>query len=170
MPLSAPSIPALLRVIPPLSVGLLILMQAVLIPGLNLGAFKPEMGLMGVFFWAASGAGMFSYLAAFILGFAQDLLMGLPLGITALGFIVAVYVAHRWRVRPGSDHFARHWLGFALCASIVVLLTWAGVMMFYSAVLPALTPLLECLTTVALYPLLYRVLRRIRVLALRRGM
>lgn len=117
----------------------------------------PNVALASLFFWAINGPSFLPPWAVFLMGAAQDLLSGTPLGFWVLvylasyGFTLTQRVFFRGRTGIGA------WLGFALVAAFATVFAWLLAMVLFERWLPPGELLLQGLVTLALYPLFARI-------------
>jgi rod shape-determining protein MreD len=92
-------------------------------------ALAPMYTLMAVYFWSVYRPDGFGYGAAFSVGVMEDLLVGTPLGSTALVLLVCQWVVLNQQKFFNNRPFLEVWLAFAVIAVGTGVLRWlcAGV-------------------------------------------
>ncbi|MDP2697461.1 rod shape-determining protein MreD [Thalassospira sp.] len=148
--------------VPAFSVFVLLLISLVPVGLPMVSTVTPALTLMSVFYWSINRPDLLTALAAFIIGLVQDLLTGLPLGVSSLVLlIVQTLSANQGRFFQNKS-FAVLWWAFALVALAALLVQW----LFTSALIGALLPFKPLVTsyilTAALFPLIAWVLTRVQ--------
>lgn len=145
----------------------LMLIAATPFPMPGVAQVMPLLGLMAIHYWAIFRPDLLSAPVAFLLGLFQDILVGAPLGIFALVFLLAHGAASSQRRFFLGNAFVVAWWGFALIAAGAVFLDWALLALLFDKAVPGRQALLQYLMTVAAYPPLVWVLARIQAGVLR---
>lgn len=113
----------------------------------------PEFALISVFFWSVYQPHLMPAGAAFLLGFLNDALSGMPLGLSALAVVLLQYAAlHQRRAFVGQP-FLVGWIGFAVLAAVAMVLIWFGASVYYFRLLEPSPVAVRLAITVAVYPL-----------------
>jgi rod shape-determining protein MreD len=113
----------------------------------------PEFWLMSVFFWSVYQPNLMPAGAAFLIGFLNDVLSGMPLGLTALTLVLLQYAAlHQRRAFVGQP-FLVGWVGFAVLAAVAMVLMWFGASLYYFRLFEPSPVAVKLAITVAVYPL-----------------
>lgn len=122
----------------------------------------PDLALLSIYFWAMHGPSFLPPWAVFVIGAAQDLVSGTPLGfwivlyLFVYGFTLSQRVFFKGRTGIGV------WLGFALVAAINASTAWVlGMLLLERYVNPA-ELILQGFVSIALYPWLARLLMTVR--------
>jgi rod shape-determining protein MreD len=122
----------------------------------------PDIALTSIFFWAMHGSAFMPPWAVFIVGAAQDLTAGTPLGFSiiiyllAYGFTLTQRIFFKGRTGIGA------WLGFALVVAISALLSWSLGMIVFERWLDPLVVVLQAGMTILFYPLFSRLFMLVR--------
>lgn len=148
--------------LPVLTVVLAMMLDLLPLPNASPHAVSPLLGLAAVYFWTLYRPDLLPPLALFVLGLVFDLAAGLPLGMTAMLFLVVcrlVLAPHR-SLLAGS--FGVMWAGCMLVAAVVAVLRWLLAMAWWGHVFPFRPVLFEAALTVALYPLIAWLLGRLQ--------
>ncbi|MDX2145430.1 MAG: rod shape-determining protein MreD [Rhodospirillaceae bacterium] len=129
------------------------------IPGL--ATVGPMYTLIAVYFWSVYRPDGLGYGAAFAIGVTEDLIVGTPLGSTALLLLLCQWVVfHRQRFFNGRP-FLEVWLAFAVIAFGAGILRWMCIGLITSGNFPAAGDLLgTVMLTVMLYPVIGWLLAR----------
>jgi rod shape-determining protein MreD len=92
------------------------------IPGY--AALAPAFTLMAVYHWTIYRPDLLPPLALFLIGVAQDLLAGAPVGTTALVLLLTRVVVLRHRRHVVNQPFPFVWAGFTMLTGGAMLLLW----------------------------------------------
>ncbi|MBF0354307.1 MAG: rod shape-determining protein MreD [Alphaproteobacteria bacterium] len=126
------------------------------LPGL--ASIMPPLAMMGVFYWGVYRPDLLSGFSAFGIGVVQDLLAGLPLGVSALVLLLIHGFALARRRFFLSHAFPIVWGGFSLASAGAFFLTWL-LIFFLAGRAPDPHPaLIQFLLTVLIFPLLARLM------------
>lgn len=129
----------------------------------------PQFALISVFFWTVYQPNLMPAGAAFLLGFLNDVLSGMPLGLSALILVLLQYAAlHQRRAFVGRP-FLVGWFGFALLAALAMGLIWLGASLYYLTLFDLWPVAVQCAITVAVYPLVAEIFGWLQRRLLRRG-
>jgi rod shape-determining protein MreD len=79
-------------------------------------SLAPMYTLMAVYFWSVYRPDGFGYGAAFAIGIMEDLLVGTPLGSSALALLICQWVVFNQQKFFNNRPFAEVWLAFAVVA------------------------------------------------------
>ncbi len=145
----------------PFVLALLFMIAAVVplqVPGLS--PIAPSWGLMAVFYWIFHRPDLLPPWTIFLLGLIQDLLSGGPLGVNA--FVLLVVYAGIGPLRRFMTGAANRmiWASFLLIAAGAFSLSWGLNCLIIGRLIDPTPALLQCLMTVAFYPVLAWVLTR----------
>ncbi len=132
MALKVSSIPSLPRVnsnlarLLPFATTLLAALIAILpVPVPGYAALTPAFALMAVYHWTIYRPDLLPPLGLFAIGLAQDLLVGAPVGASALVLLVARAAVLRYRRLFMNRTFPFVWTGFTLLGTVAMLGLWA---------------------------------------------
>ena len=118
----------------------------------------PDWALMSVQYWSVRRPDQFSPVAVFGVGLYADVLSGAPLGTSAFVLLIVYAVVQSQRRYLMDRSFWVAWVVFLLVAALAGLLEWMLVCALANAVLNPIPSLNQYLFTIALYPLLARLL------------
>lgn len=149
------ALPAFARAIAPTVLGILGVLM--LIAPLRLfegGLPTPLFPLIVIFFWSIYGPGFVPSFSTFLIGLFQDLMLGGPLGVW-----MVVYLLTQYLVITQRDYFLgrdQHvvWLGFAIICTGSGFLVWILNSLLAGNWVPVLPLLMQLLVTVAFYPVI----------------
>ena len=145
---------------PAFSVFILLLLNLLPVSVPLLSTASPALPLMAVFYWSVNRPDLLTALTAFFLGLLQDLLTGLPLGVSSLVLLlVQTGSASQGRFFHNKP-FSVMWWGFALVAIPALLVQWLLSSALIGALLPIKATLISYVLTPALFPLVAWVLAR----------
>ncbi|MDX2027933.1 MAG: rod shape-determining protein MreD [Alphaproteobacteria bacterium] len=119
----------------------------------HLGAVAPPFALMMVYYWAIHRPDLFRPWMAFLIGFLNDIVHSLPLGLSALLFVAAHQVIFRQRRFFVGHSFSMIWWGFALTVFLVTLAAWILQNLIAWTFLPVLPAVMQCVLAIVLFPL-----------------
>ena len=96
----------------------------------GVASLAPMYTLMAVYFWSVYRPDGFGYGAAFGIGVLEDLLVGTPLGSTALALLLCQWVVFNQQKFFNNRPFLEVWLGFVVVAVVTGCVRWfcAGMM------------------------------------------
>ena len=122
----------------------------------------PNLGLIAVFYWTLHRPEAMPAFAALVLGLWQDILLGAPIGLHGVGFLLAHAAITFQRRLFSSMSFVVLWWAFGLTASLVAGLWWLATAVHHWRVVDP-TPLAwQIALTVAVYPFLTWLFAKIR--------
>lgn len=119
------------------------------------GMFPVDVCLIAIYYWAIFRPSTLPFWFVFLLGVARDALMGAPLGISSLVFILfrlMVLSQQRFLVK---ETFWATWLGFTLASIPALTLQWLLASAYSRAILPLTPGIMQWVFTFGLYPLLH---------------
>lgn len=123
--------------------------------------FMPLFALMSIYYWGIFRPDVMPYWFVFIVGLLQDTLLGQPLGISSL-----LYLLFRWMVPRQRRLFTRQvfgalWLGFVLITATIFLLKWTCLTLFFGRPMGLQPAAMQWVITVGLYPFLHQLFNQI---------
>jgi len=139
--------------LPGLATVLLLFLFALPIGPAGIGYFPPHICLMSIYYWSLFHPAAFPLWLIFAVGLLQDTLLGAPLGLTSLLFIVfnrILLAQQRFALR---ESFWASWCGFALAGAVFFLVYWIAMSLYLSDIPPISTSIMQWVFTIALYPL-----------------
>lgn len=153
----------MLRVSLPVLTVFVCLFVALLPWGLpGFGVVTPVLPLIAIYFWVLDFPAHMPSWLVFLAGLGYDILSGSPPGLWSFGFLVLYGFAITQRRALAGKPFIVSWAGFLLAAGSAWLAVWLTAMAVRGTVMPILPALVALVMTVALYPLLVKLLGRIR--------
>ena len=124
------------------------------ISGLN--HFMPILPIIPVFYWGMTHAREMPYWFVFILGIVLDAVMGLPLGLSSLLYILFLMLLHAQRKYFHKEGFLIKWGYFAVLLGVICSVNWIALTIF-NARSEALFPgFMQWLFTVCCYPFMHK--------------
>lgn len=140
------------RILPFLVTLGLILVSVAAAPIPEFAAIKPLFALMAVYYWSVHRPDLLQFPALFVLGLILDVLARLPLGLSALDFILAAQLVRSQRHIFADQSYPTLWLGFAAVTLLLQALNWSAMSLFAWRLLPLWPLTLQTLLTLALFP------------------
>ena len=114
---------------------------------------SPLLPLIGIYYWSIYRPELLPSSMVFTIGLLNDVLMGTPLGVSPLVYLLVQGTTASQRRFFLGKPFIVAWCCFALVTVASVLLEWALVSMWYDHVLPLPAVIFEMVLTSACYPL-----------------
>jgi rod shape-determining protein MreD len=148
----------LLSALPPLTTLLLLFLSAVPthIPGW--AEVVPLLGYTSVYYWLLIAPRRMPMSFMFVVGALQDVLLGTPLGISSLLYMLFRTLVASQRRMLAREAFFVQWPYFCVYMLCITVITW-GVMGLYGMALPPIAPaLVQCVLTMGFYPAVHAVL------------
>ena len=124
------------------------------VSGLN--HFMPLLPILPIFYWGITQARDMPYWFVFIIGLVMDAVMGLPLGLTSLLFIIFLLMVHTQRKYFHKEGFVIIWGYFALLLGIATIANWIVLSFFIQHSEPLVPALIQWFLTLCLYPLMHK--------------
>lgn len=113
----------------------------------------PIIPLVVVFFWSIYGPDLLPSVSVFFIGLLQDLLMGGPIGLWAVVYLIAQLIVLSQRSYFIGREQRVVWIGFALAAATSSLMLWLVMSLMSGVLLPVVPLALQMVATVMIYPL-----------------
>ncbi|MBL8658354.1 MAG: rod shape-determining protein MreD [Rhodospirillales bacterium] len=139
---------------------LLALAGSVPLSAIDLQIIRPLLPFAAVYYWALYRPDLLPAPVAFSLGLLVDILGGAPLGVHAAVFCLVHGGLRRQRRFLVGKSFMINWSGFALVAAGALALVWLLASILHGAPLSAEALLMQAATTIAAFPLAFRLLLR----------
>lgn len=144
---------AILRSLTPTLLGVF----GVIILALPLRLFEgamptPIIPLVVVFFWSIYSPDFLPSPSVFAIGILQDLLMGGPLGLWAVVYLVTQFAVSSQRAYFLGREQKVVWMGFALAACVASLMLWLVMSLMSGVLLPVGALAAQILATILIYP------------------
>ncbi len=140
------------RVLPFLVTLLMILLTVMAGPVPDMAAITPLFPLMAVYYWSVFRPDLLRLPGLFVLGIIFDALTHLPLGLSALSFIVTAQLVQSLRHIFSDQSYPTLWLGFAALVACLQTTHWLILSLLAWQALPLWPLLLQSLFTLALFP------------------
>ena len=159
MALQVSSIPSLPRVnsglarMLPIATTVLAAIIAILpvrVPGY--AALTPAFALMAVYHWTIYRPDLLPAVGLFVVGLAQDLLAGAPVGVGALVLLLARAAVLHYRRYFINRTFPFVWTGFTLLAAAAMLALWALHSLLQLSFFDLPTTVFRTVLTIAIFP------------------
>ena len=126
------------------------------LPGLPF--VMPNLLLASVFFWSVNRPDLLPFLALFILGTVHDLWVGGPFGLTPLALILMrLFVISQQRILA-QRLFVISWWGFVIVAILFGALTWTLSSLQSDRLLDPTVLAFQAFLTIAIYPMVARLM------------
>ncbi|MBK8175950.1 MAG: rod shape-determining protein MreD [Rhodospirillales bacterium] len=130
-------------------------------------AVAPSLPLIAVFYWTLYRPDLMPVLAVFLIGLLQDILGGLPIGVSSVTFVcVHAAVTSQRRFFIGKS-FSIIWLGFTVVAVGALALSWLLSCAYYGASVSLHAVAFQVLITVGCFPVVCWLLLRCQLSLLR---
>lgn len=130
-----------------------LLIALVPIDGLPGRSLTPSITLMVVYSWTIYQPDQLPPAAIFTAGIFEDLLLGGPVGVTALVLLFVYAVADSQRTNIEGRNHMTGWVGFGLIAVAAGILSWLLGSFYYSIFLNLGSFVIQTIMSIALYPL-----------------
>ena len=122
------------------------------IPGLS--RVMPLFPLMSIYIWAVHRPGLLPAYAVFLIGFLQDTLIGTPIGLHIVTYLL-VYGTVVWQRRfLAGKPFAVIWVGFSLVAAGATIANWIVLSLFYLEAIQIDSLVFQYLLSLGVFPIL----------------
>lgn len=151
------------RLLPILLTLLLILLDAVPTRLPDFAAVSPLFPLIGIYYWAIFRPDLLGPVPAFLLGLANDIIAGLPLGVTPLVYLLVHWLTASQRRFFLGKPFLLAWWGFSVIALGSQALRWMLVSVIFGKAVDPLVVVVEIIVTICCYPLVSWAFARIQL-------
>ena len=118
-----------------------------------LSTVLPPFALAAVYYWTVQRPDLMPFSVAFGIGLIQDILVGSPLGMHALAFLIVQWLVLSQRRHVAGKPFLVLWWGFLGVAVLASVLMWIAASLISAAPLPLQTVAVSTLLQVLLFPL-----------------
>ena len=126
----------------------------------NLGRVMPLFSLIAIFHWGVYRAELLPNYAVFFIGFLQDVLSGVPMGVHTLIYILAYNLILAQQRFFARKSFYIIWLGFAIVSAGVMFMLW-GMLSILNGVFIDFVPVVSQYGIgVGLYPIISYIFSR----------
>jgi rod shape-determining protein MreD len=144
------------RMLLPAICTLLLLLISLLRVGLaGLAQFPVDVCLISIYYWAIFRPNALPFWFVFALGVVRDALMGTPLGISSLVFILFRLLVLTQQRFLAKESFIAMWLGFGLVLVPILTFHWLLASAYARALLPLGPLAMQWVFTFGFYPLLH---------------
>jgi rod shape-determining protein MreD len=133
----------------------LLLMSLLQVSLAGLAQFPIDVCLISIYYWTIFRPNAMPFWFVFVLGVIRDALMGAPLGITSLVFILfRLFVLSQQRFLV-KEAFLATWLGFGLVMVPAMAVYWLLSSAYVRTILPLSPLVMQWIFTFGFYPLLH---------------
>lgn len=143
------------------------LFSVVSLPMSGYVSVAPSLTLMAIYCWTVWRPHSLPYGAVFLIGMLEDLLRGLPLGLTPLLLLILQAVLRAQQGHIAGRTFDVFWIAFALAAALHALLQWLAAVALSGGYVGPEPGIFQLMFSVAVFPLaawlLLKVGRALRV-------
>ena len=149
------------RLVAPFFLSLFLVMLSALpvhLPGY--GQIAMNVGLITVFYWAIYRPDLFPAFAAFALGLWQDILVGAPIGLHALIFLLTNWAIVSQQTFIQGKSFGVIWWSFSLVALAASILSWVIICGLNVTLVSPMPALFQAVITVGVFPFMVWILAR----------
>lgn len=122
------------------------------IPGFS--RVTPLLPLIAVYHWAIFRPRLLPAYAVFLIGLLHDALSGIPIGVSALVFLIVYGVVLSQKRFFIGKSFAILWLGFSVMAAVALVLSWLAVSILNVALIGPETVFFQYLMTLGFFPVI----------------
>lgn len=120
-------------------------------------SLSPALGLAAIFYWTVNRPDIFPVWSLFAVGLFRDFLLGDPLGLGTIVYLVIYGLALSQRMLFVGSAAHSPTLGFALFAALAGFLFWAIASLYFGALMPVGQVAFQMVLTTLLYPLVRRI-------------
>ena len=150
------------RRLAPLLTGLLgVLVDLLPLPNPAPETLAPLTTVCVIYFWTLYRPDLMTPLAVFVIGLALDAVGGMPLGLSALSFLIVRSVLLTGQRFLMAQPFVVIWACFALMVTAVGAVRWLLASLWWGHLFAFQPILLEAVLTVAIYPVIGWLLARV---------
>jgi rod shape-determining protein MreD len=133
---------------------LLVLINVLPLQVPSLSRVMPLFPLMSIYIWAVHHPNLMPAYAIFLIGFLQDTLLGTPIGLHILTYLMA-YGTVVWQRRfLAGKTFSVIWVGFSLVAAGATVANWLLISLFYVEFIQPEALAYQYLISLGVFPLL----------------
>lgn len=125
------------------------------------GAVSAPFTLMCLFYWVIHRPDLLRPLVVFAIGLLQDLISGVPVGLTPMVLMLAYWLLITQRRFFLGRSFLMLWIGFALVVMGAAAVQWMVFALMTANLLDARPVLVQALLGVALFPVVVWLLQRL---------
>jgi rod shape-determining protein MreD len=141
----------------PASITLLLLIFCIIPKHLwGISYIMPLLPLIPVFYWGRAHTSEIPYWFAFIIGISSDALSGTPLGLSALLYLLFLFILHAQGKYLHKEGFIIIWGYFIILLATTSMLGWVFMSFTGNQFHAALPAFLQWLLTSACYPIFHK--------------
>lgn len=118
--------------------------------------FMPLLPILPIFYWGMVARDM-HYIFVFLIGIILDAVIGMPLGLTSILFMIFLIMVHSQRKFFHKDIFLIKWAYFAVLMAVMSIANWFLLAFFMQHNEPLAPGLLQWLLTTLTYPIFHRI-------------
>ena len=118
-----------------------------------IGTVAPPLVLIAIYYWAGHRPDVFRPSMAFMLGFLNDIVNFLPIGLSAILFLCVYQIVLTQRRLFTKQPFLILWMGFVIVAVVTQLACWILVCLLNGHYIPILPILIQTLMVCAIFPI-----------------
>ena len=138
--------------VPALSFVILLVLVLAPAPIAFFGGVAPALPLMAIYYWVMLRPDLMPRTLVFVAGLLEDALMGVPLGVHALVYLLAHVAILSQRQFIAGKPFWLFWCGFGLLAPVALALRWTIVSALRGELLAPDMVAVNILLTLVLFP------------------
>lgn len=139
--------------LPVMTAVVAVLLGAIVWPLPHLGSVAPPLALMTVYYWSLHRPDLFRPSMAFGIGLLNDVIHFLPLGLSAVLFVMVHQIIFRQRRFFIGHSFLMMWSGFILTVLGVLFLQGLALSLVHWHVVPVLPVIMQLLFAIVSFPL-----------------
>jgi len=122
----------------------------------GLASVMPFLPIMPVFYWGIMHARAIPYWFVFLIGLVMDAVMGTPLGLSSLIYILFLSLVTTQRRFFHKEGFLVKWAYLAILLLVVAVFNWLLLSWFNGKSMPFMPATMQWLLTVACYPIAHK--------------
>lgn len=121
----------------------------------GISAFIPAFDLIIIFYWSVYKPKLLGPIFIMSLSLLEDIIYGMPLGITSLLNVIAQYIITSQRRYFLKEPFGFIWFGFGVFCLGMILMKWAVIGILHKKLYFANYIIMQWLLSVAIYPMMH---------------
>lgn len=141
--------------VPGICTVLLLLLSLTPIGLSGMALFPIDVCLISIYYWAIFRPAALPFWFVFLLGIVRDALMGMPLGLSSLIFILFRLVVLSQQRYLIKETFWATWAGFGIVAIPTLTVQWLLASAYVREVQPLMPAIMQWIFTFGLYPVLH---------------
>ncbi|MCY4191252.1 MAG: rod shape-determining protein MreD [Rhodospirillaceae bacterium] len=155
------------RIFPLMTAMVASLVGLIAVPAPDYSHIAPAFTLIAVYCWSIWRPDLMPLLAVFLIGVFEDMIRGLPLGVTALVLLTAAIFAQNWRGLVLERSWKRFLSTFCRVVLLCMAIEWLAMSILIGDLLDPTAALLRYLLTMLLLPVGTAILLTIRRVGIR---